>query len=92
MLPARLTSATSRATMRGALRRPGCSRPAGSVPRRPWHRWATARPGHPHRRAERHAPATVNKLLAGVRVLKEAWRLGLVDADAYQRAADVAGV
>jgi site-specific recombinase XerD len=39
------------------------------------------------------APATVNKYLAAVRgVMREAWRLGLVDAETYQRIVAVEGV
>ncbi len=39
------------------------------------------------------APATVNKALAAVReVLRAAWRLGLIDTDAYTRAANVRNV
>ena len=43
--------------------------------------------------AERYAPATANKMLSIVRsVLGQAWKLGMMDTDAYQRAVAVPSI
>jgi len=45
------------------------------------------------RLAEEYKPATVNKMLSALRgVARACWRLGLMEAEDYQRVADVEGV
>jgi hypothetical protein len=59
--------------------------------------WAALRYQHTEairaKLAETRAPAGVNKIVAALRgALREAWRLGLMDAETYQRAADLPSV
>jgi site-specific recombinase XerD len=59
--------------------------------------WAALRYQHTQairaKLAESRAPAGVNKILAAIRgVLREAWRLGLMDAETYERGADIRSV
>lgn len=60
----------------------------------PWHRLDAHQTQHIRSAlALRYAPTTANRMLAALRgVLKEAWKLRLMDADTYNRAASVENV
>lgn len=88
--------AGSRRTMRGALDTIAALLTGGAADARSLD-WGQLRYQHTAAvravLAERYAPATANRMLAALRgVLKEAWRLGYIDAEAYQRAADLPGI
>lgn len=92
---ARLASG-SRRTMRHALNTIAGLMTGGQVDARNF-LWAELRYQHTTairaKLAEQFAAATTNKMLAALRgVLKEAWRLGLMSAEDYRRAADLAAV
>jgi site-specific recombinase XerC len=83
----------SRRTMRTALARLADTASNGQHTAQtfPWHqlRYQHTQALRAHL-TEGMAPATVNKHLSALRgVLKEAWRLGLMTAEDYQRAADI---
>jgi integrase len=60
----------------------------------PWERLTYAHTARVRREiVARYAPATVNRMLSALRgVLKNAWRLGLMDGDEYQRAVAVENI
>lgn len=91
-----LQSPASRRTMRSALDRIAELVTGGEADHEtfPWHRLRYQHTAAIRSKlADLYAPATVNKYLSAIRgVLREAWRLGYLEADTYQRAADVEGM
>ena len=82
----------SRRTMRGALRTIAVMIDStADVMRFPFHMLDHAHVSAMRSRlAERHAPATANRMLAALRgVIKAAFRLGLIDADHRERACSI---
>jgi len=93
----RLTSANSRRAMTGALRNIVRVLTSGRQDDPLSVDWAALRYQHCQAvrtaLAGRFSPSTTNLALAALRgVLKEAWRLGLMDAETYHRAVDLDGV
>jgi integrase len=91
---ARLTSASSKRTMKDALDK--IARMDGQADALALD-WSQLRYQHTQairaRLAADYAPATANKILSALRgVLKEAWRLGEISAEDYQRAVDIENV
>lgn len=85
----------SRRAMSDALEIIASMLSAGATARSlPWHQLRFAHTQAIRARLrERYAAATCNKMLSALRgVLKAAWRLGQMDAEAYQRARDVGSV
>lgn len=93
---ARMTTEHSRRTVHESLERLAVIASGGHIKaaRFPWHR-LTYRQTAALRAAlaERYSPAGANLRLATLRgVLREAWRLELMSAEAYHRAADLASI
>lgn len=91
---ARLGSPHSRRAMTGALRKIATILAEADVEDPAAFPWWEVRYQHAQAArtvlAERHAPSTVNQALSALRgVLKECWRLDLLEAADYHRAADV---
>lgn len=85
----------SRRTMRHALAViVELAGPGWTVSTFPWHLLSPAQTSLVREHlAETTAPATANKALAALRrVLAQAWRLGLMGAEDYRRAADLPGI
>ncbi|HEX2913587.1 MAG TPA: tyrosine-type recombinase/integrase [Chloroflexia bacterium] len=90
-------SGTGRVTMRSALDKIAqlyLNNPEASALQLPWHLLRYQHTAALRARLkESYKPATANKMLSAMRgVLKEAWRLGLMEAEEYHRAVAVESV